>query len=210
LLARQKRLAVGEWKNHIFRRQLHGLGELQSGSIVLSDFERLDGFFEVNVRKSGFLGLCGLLCDILKDLGVDRLSRLIAAVPIGVVVVRVIVVSRARDLAGNRVVAVPVIWMAAVPVVAGIAVTERPVTAQADEHVLAVVVRIHIPEREPWPAIVIKSEAESRPDGPAADTVVVISVNVVIVISVAYQMRPVIIDYARRSDRFVMVQTRQG
>ena len=149
LLACQKCLGVGEWKNHIIRRQLHGLGELQSGGIVLSDFERLDGLFEVNVRKSGFPGPGGLLRQVLEYLGVDRLGRLIAAVPVCVVVIRVIVVIRAADLAGDRIVAVPVIGMAAVPVVAGISVTVRPVTAQADEHVLAMVIRIHIAKREP-------------------------------------------------------------
>jgi len=210
LLARQKRLGVGEWKNHIFRRKLHGLGELQSGGIILSDFERLDGLFEVNIRQSCLLGLGGLLCHVLENLGVDRLSRLIAAVPVGVVVVGVIVVIRTADLAGDWVVAVPVIGMAAVPVVAGISVTERPVTAQADEHVLAMIIRIHITEREPWPAAVMHRKTIPRPDGPAADTVVVISVNVVMVIRVSDQVRPVMIDDARRPERIVSVQARRG
>ena len=211
MLARHKCLAIGEWKNHIFGRQLHGLGELHRGGIILSDFESLDGLFEINVRKSGLLGLGGLLCHVLVYLGTDyRLRRLIAAVPICVVVIRVIVVIRAADLASDGVVAVPVIGMAAVPVVAGISVTARPVTAQADEHILAMIVRIDISERKPWPAIVVHREAKSRPDGPAADSVVVISVNVVMVIRISDKVRPVVIEHARRPERIVTVQSRRG
>jgi hypothetical protein len=184
LLARQKCLGVSEWKNHIVRRQLYGFGELHSGGIVLSDFERLDGLFEVNVRKSGLLRLGGLLCHVLENLGVDRLGRLIAAVPVCVVIIRVIIVRWAANLAGDWIVAVPVIGMAAIPVVASISVTVRPVAAQANEHVLAMIIRIHITECEPWPAAVMHREAKTRPDGPAADTVMVISVNVVIMIRV--------------------------
>jgi hypothetical protein len=50
-------------------------------------------------------------------------------------------------------------------------------------------------------------EAIPRPDGSAADTVVVVSVNVVTVISVTYQTRPVVIDHARRPEGVVTVQT---
>jgi hypothetical protein len=86
--------------------------------------------------------------------------------------------------------------MTSIPVIAGVSVTERPVTAKAYEQVLAVVVRIHIPEREPWPTVVTNREAIPRPDNPAADTVVVVSVNVVTVISATYQIRPVVIDHS--------------
>jgi len=203
LLARKKCLGIGEWKNHIFRRQFNSLGELQSGGIILGDFESLDGLFEINVRKSRFLGLGGLCCKVLENLGVHRPSRLVAAVPVTViivsvivvtrVIVSVIVVTRAADLAGDRVVAVPVIRVTAVPIVARVAVTERPVTAQADKHILPMIIRVNISEREPWPAIVMNREAKSRPDGPAADTVVIISVNVIMMIRIPDQVRPVVI-----------------
>ncbi len=210
MLARQKRLGVGEWKNHIFRRQFNSLGELQSGGIILGDFERLDGFFEINVRKSRFLGLGGLVCKVLENLGVHRPSRLVAAVPVTVIIVSVIVVTRAADLAGDWVIAVPVIRMAAVPIVAGVPVTARPVTAQADEHIFSMIIRVNISEREPWPAIVMNREAKSRPDGPAADTVVIISVNVIMMIRIPDKVRPVVVEQSRGPERIVTVQTRRG
>ena len=193
MLARKKCLGIGEWKNHIFRRQFNSLGELQSGGIILGDFESLDGLFEINVRKSRFLGLGGLRCKVLENLGVHRPSRLVAAVPVTVVIVSVIVVTRAADLAGDWIVAVPVIRVTAVPIVARVAVTERPVTAQADKHILPMIIRIDITEREPWPAIVMNREAKSRPDSPAADTVVIISVNVIMMIRIPDKVRPVVI-----------------
>jgi hypothetical protein len=47
-----------------------------------------------------------------------------------------------------------------------------------------VIIRIYIAESEPWPATIMHCETIPRPDGPMADTVVVISVNVVMVIRV--------------------------
>lgn len=85
--------------------------------------------------------------------------------------------------------------MTTIPIIAGVSVTEGPVPAKADEQVFALVVRIDIAEREPWPAAVVHCETKSRPDSPAADTVVVVSVSIVTVIRVTYQMRPVVIDH---------------
>jgi hypothetical protein len=71
-----------------------------------------------------------------------------------------------------------------------------------------VVVRINVPEREPWAVTVVHRKTIPRPDAPMADTVMVVSVNVVIVIRMLDRMRPVVIDHSRRPARFVMVQTR--
>lgn len=85
--------------------------------------------------------------------------------------------------------------MTSVPIIACVSVTEGPVSAEADKQVLALVVRIDIAEREPWPAAVVHCETKSRPDAPAADTVVVVSVSVAMVICLAYQVRLVVINY---------------
>ena len=135
------------------------------------------------------------------------LGRLITAVPVAVVIVCVIIVTWAADFAGDWVVAVPVIGMTTVPVIAGIPITERPVAAQADEHIFTMVIRIHITERKPWPAIVMHCEAILRPDGPAPDPVMVVSVNVVMMIRISDQVRPVVIDHARRPEHIITVQT---
>jgi hypothetical protein len=174
----------------------------------LSDFESLDSFFKINIRQRSFLRPGGLLGDVLENLGIDRLSRHVAAVIACVVIVSVIVISWGADLAGDRIIAVPVKRVTAIPIIAGVSVTNRPVPAQADEQVLAVIVRIHIPECEPWPAIIIKRETKSRPDSPRADTVVVISVGIVTAKRVPDHVRPVVKDHARRPEGVVTMQTR--
>jgi len=67
--------------------------------------------------------------------------------------------------------------MTAVPIVASVSVLYRPVAAQADENVLAKVVRINIPQRPGGAPVIADSEVESRPDYPVAYTVVPVSIH---------------------------------
>jgi hypothetical protein len=99
------------------------------------------------------------------------------------------------------------VWMITIPVVADIPVTYRPVTAQADKEIFAVVVRIYIPKCEPWSSTIAHPIMIPGPYRLAAYPATVISVCMVIVITVSYQIGPVVVYNARRPYCCVTVNT---
>ena len=161
LLIGEKGLSVGKGQYYVVGRYLHRPGELLGGGGVTALFKGFNRLFEVGIGKGGEVrlggGFGGELCSNVGKSGVVngrnvvcRRSRLILhglAFAGVIVVVRVVVVSVASDFACDGIVAVPGIGVTAVPVVAERAVTQGPITAQADKDVLAVVVRIAIRER---------------------------------------------------------------
>ena len=81
-----------------------------------------------------------------------------------IVVVGVIVVSVAAVFIGDWVITVPVIWIAAIPVVTSIGVAIRPVSARIHKDVSAVIIRIDRPIRVPRSEIEKRKEEKVRSD----------------------------------------------
>jgi hypothetical protein len=103
-----------------------------------------------------------------------------------IVVVGVIVVSVASYFACDGIVAAPRIGVTAVPVVAEITVTQRPITAQTYKNVLTVVVRIAICERGVRSPVIVQYKVIPGPDCPMAGPVMEIPVNMVVVKGMSY------------------------
>jgi hypothetical protein len=74
----------------------------------------------------------------------------------------------------------------AIPVVAHASIFYRPVSADADEDIFAVIIRIDIPECPARTPVVAHKVVIARPYYPVAYSPVVIYVCVVIVIAVVY------------------------
>ncbi len=79
---------------------------------------------------------------------------------------------------GDRVVAVPVIGMPAVPVVSPICVSGGPVSAQADEDVFSMIVGINISKCQARPPAIAYKKAMSRPNYPVDESAVVVAIYV--------------------------------
>jgi hypothetical protein len=97
--------------------------------------------------------------------------------------------------------------MIAIPVVADMSVAYRPVAAQTDEEVFAMIVRVTVPKCEPRASTIVYPETIAGPDCSAAYPVMVVSVYMVIASSVSYQMGPVVVFYTRRSYCCVTMDT---
>jgi len=161
----EKGLRVGERKYHIIRCKVDCSGEHAGSRVILAGFEGLDSTFEVGVdegfRVGYFGGLPGkLFANVCKGSVVnDTICCLVGlkggSTTVGVVIVGVVVVRIALHFTCDRIVAVPIVRVVAIPVIAEIAVPYRPVAAQTNENVSAVIVRINIPEREARPPSVI-------------------------------------------------------
>jgi hypothetical protein len=110
-----------------------------------------------------------------------------------VVVVRVVVVCIAFDLAGDRIVTVPVVRVASVPVIAGVCVPYRPVAAYADENVPAEVIGVDVPKRIVPTVAIIYGKMVPGPDYSVAYPVVAIPVYVLVAVNIPYHGRTVVL-----------------
>lgn len=98
---------------------------------------------------------------------------------------------------GDWVIAVPVVGVARIPVVADVSVMYGPVSTQTDEEVSTVVVRIHIPECEVRPPIVINGIGISGPYYSVPYPVVPVSVYVLVATTVFYYVVAFFESYSR-------------
>ena len=140
-------LRIGKGQNFILGCELPCEGKFLRGGVVIAIAERLYAFIEVIVGRSCGGRRFGLLLGIGEVGLVDRLiviatcGRLARAAVVVIVSVIVVSVAAAR-LIRDRVVAIPVIRGAAIPVIAHIIVIIRPVSAGVDEEVSAMIIRI--------------------------------------------------------------------
>lgn len=109
------------------------------------------------------------------------------------------------DLAGERIVAIPVVRVVAIPIVPSVPVAQRPVAAQADKDVLAMVVRIEVPVRVVSPVMVTDNAVVPGPDYSVAQSIVVVSKGMVVVMRVRDPVGPVVIEHSRGSCRHITV-----
>jgi len=97
---------------------------------------------------------------------------------LAIIVVRVVVVGVACYFTSDRIVAAPIIRMAPVPVIAGVSVLYRPVSAQADKDVLAVIIRVAVLKREVPPQAVEYGKPVPGPDYSVTQAAIVIQEHV--------------------------------
>jgi hypothetical protein len=71
----------------------------------------------------------------------------------------------ALHFTSDRIIAVPIVRVAAIPVIASISVSRRPITAQTHEDIFAVIVRINIPKRKSMsPTTIVHKKTIPWPD----------------------------------------------
>jgi len=78
--------------------------------------------------------------------------------------------------------------MTAIPVITDVPVTYWPVTADADEYVLAKIIRINRPVCEIRSPIVVNNIIVSGPDNPVAYPMMIVPVNMLMAIYVFYYL----------------------
>jgi len=78
--------------------------------------------------------------------------------------------------------------MAAIPVIAGVPVTYWPVTADADEYILAKIIRVNRPECKIRSPIIVNDIIVFRPDNPVAYPMMTVPVNMLMAIYVFYYL----------------------
>ena len=204
-------LTVGKRKYHIIGRKVDCSGEHISGRAIIAGFEGLDGTFEVAVgevfRVGSFSSLLGKLFANVREGGVvnrpDTICCLIRvngnSTTVGVVIVGVVVVRISRHFASKRIIAVPAVRVAAIPVIAAIPVPSRPVATQTDENVFAVIVRINIPKREAIsPTTVVQKKTIPGPYCSVAQAVTAVNIYILTVINVSYFIGTVMVYHCRR------------
>ena len=113
--------------------------------------------------------------------GVRESGRVEATVAFGAVaVVGVVIMCVAAYLLGDGISAVPIVRMAAVPVVSKVPVVGGPVAAETDEDVLAVMEGVTETKGQAVAAAVRDDKAKPRPDYSVAQPGVTVFVNVLV------------------------------
>ena len=105
-----------------------------------------------------------------------------------VVVISVVVIRVTHHFPGYRIVAIPIVWVAAIPVITAIAVIKGPVSAQADKDISSVIIRIEISKREVRPPVIVHNEPMRRQDRRMAYLVVVIYIYMLVFVNICYNM----------------------
>ena len=207
LLIGEEGLSVCKRKYHIFGGELPCFGELRNGYSVLAGFKRTDSSFEKCVSQGSLVGFYGFLlgqsfANICKGRVVYGLNIVCYRIRLRhdslvitrvVVVVRVVVVCIAFDFAGDRIVTVPVVRMASIPVIAGVCVSYWPVAAYADENVSAQMVGVNVPKRMVPTVAIIYGKMVPGPDYSVAYPVVAVPVYVLVAVNVPYRMGTVVL-----------------
>ena len=99
---------------------------------------------------------------------------------------------------GDRIVSVPPVRVAAIPVVAGVSVSHWPISTKTNKDVFAVIVRIKVPKCEAMSPVVVNYETTPRPDYSVAYPIVAVEVYVLIPTGMSNYIGTFAIYYGRR------------